>query len=169
MSKYLSLNSIHVSTDFKERYYIKGLTLKKYRKFMKDVILLLVSEVLKGNYVKLPYNLGDIFIRRIDEITKDKEGNSKLNRAINPYKTQQLRLKIDPSKTKEDWAKLPKEERPYAYYNNDHTNGAIYKIEWSKGVPSFNKGFYCFEPSEGIKKELAEILKNKLNKLKYYA
>lgn len=137
----------HVKDYFKV-YKSLGGNLKKpeYARLYRRIIYKIVDEMLKGEHVYLN-ELG-----RIRIIGKNPPFfiNGEATRKIDWHSTSKL------------WKEKPeeKEKKTFLYYDNAHTDGAYYKVIFSKRdirIPNFD--FYKFRTSRGVQVKMAAFIK----------
>ena len=112
-----------------------------YFKMCSDFNLMLKNLVLKGNSVQIPGNLGYLYIK----------GSEPTGRTIDYPTTFKL------------WDECPecKERVQKVYYNDDESDGTIYRIVWStKKIYSKFKEAYVFKPARHFKRAIAEEIRN---------
>lgn len=102
----------------------------------------------------VPYGLGVIRVARLGK-----------------YKWNSDKVKADGSffveKKPIDWS-LSKKIGKVIYYENQHTNGYYYRIQWLRtGRPPKYRSLFEFKPSHTVKQQLAKILRNPDRKIDY--
>ncbi len=118
---------------FLHKKYTSKIPQAKYHEFLKKANELVASKLLKGEVVELPYNLGSLAIEG-NYYAPTVKNNILYSHNIDFPATQKLRMEIDPNKSVEDWKEIPYPERPFVYYDNDHTGDYKYKCIWHKGI-----------------------------------
>lgn len=166
--KQSEINPSHYTTPDYYRHYLKKNCHKdmnsKYRvsqtvytRILKEFFNRIYSErIYTGGEFILPYNMGKLFIRKVETKVKlDSEG-----RLIN-------HLPVDFGATRKLWRENPTayENRVLIRHLNKHTNGYLYKFIYNKVTARFkNKSAYRFEATRTHKRELAKLAKsNKSN------
>lgn len=128
-----------------EKYYgempIKS---NKLNAFMKDIGEEFRRYVIEGNFLLVPGGFGKISIQGF------KPNQRGTHLFIDPITTGKVRKELQPTWTREDWAKLPVEQRHYSFFDNTHTDGYAFRIAWTRPQqPSKLKAklmLYSFEP-----------------------
>lgn len=107
------------------------------------------DKILDGDDVTIPEKLGLLNIQGKKQ--KIKMENDQI-----------INLNPDWKSTNELWERCEecKERKQLVYYFNEHTNGILYKIKWSKtNVLVRNKMMYYFKPCRKFKRTLAKLIK----------
>lgn len=126
-----------------------------YNQILSEFNQIIVETILdKGMEFKLPYNLGNIGIRKYKPVFRlDKNGNIIKNG-----------LPINPIETKKLWDANPeaKEKRMFIRYTNKHSDGFVFKISYFKKKARFkNKSVYNFSFKRSFKRMLSFRVKEK--------
>lgn len=153
-------------SDFYSYYSVfhgkKELTRGQYGIIIEKLNLKIVDYVLEGNTFKFPFRLGTLrIVRNKPKYVFNEDGtidNIKSKISINWKDTNAL------------WEKYPKLRRKqYIYYENEDTDGYIFKIVWSVfgiGKKSRNIRYYKFKPVRFFQRTLKKyIIEN--NKIDY--
>lgn len=160
-------NKVHYKKTSFYTYYSffygkKNLTRGEYGRIIEKLNLKIIDFILKGNSFRLPYGLGSIRIVRNKPVLIFNEDGT-----IDNIKSK---ISINWKETNELWRKYPKLRRKqYIYYENEETDGYIFKIVWS--VFNMHKNhrnirYYKFKPVRSFQRKLKSyILKN--NKIDY--
>lgn len=106
-----------------------------YKSIINDFTSILLDEILKANYVKLPYNLGTLSIQK-----------------------KKINFTLQSNALKTDWGHLHKTGKIIKHLN-EHRNMHRYRFYWRCVKGPINKNYYKFEPMRKNKRTLATILK----------
>ncbi len=125
----------------------KSLFVKIIYMFMKYI----VSKALEGHEVKLPQGMGKLYVKGTPQKMRyDEQGKIK-------------GLAPDWVSTKKFWDSNPeaKKQKKLLYHLNHHTDGVIYRYNWSKNrVIVDNKGLYSLKMSRANKRAVSNLIKN---------
>jgi hypothetical protein len=123
---------------------------KKYKEIAQEYLKTIVDLILEDSKeVKLPYNMGEIRIKRSMTSYEMADDNS--------YK-----MKVDWKATKELWKTCDecRERKQRVYHLNEHSDGWYSRWFWSKqNVNIKNQSAYSFDPSFTNRRRLAKIMK----------
>ena len=115
-----------------------------------------VDELYDGTYLELPHRLGDIYIKKYKPNYRFDEDNE-----LNNHGQNQM---IDYKATKELWKKHPElAHKRRIFYSNTHSDGYKFKIKWKFGRIK-NVLIYNFVPAKGLRRNLAEYIRNNPHK-----
>lgn len=139
---------------FKQKYPNSRINEVLYRKILREVNSKLRDKIGTGPYdLKLPRLFGVIKVRKYyPEFSILPDGTCKNKMAINFKDT--LRL----------WEEYPetRERRQKIYYENEHSDGFMFKIKYDKIVAKYkNKSVYMFRPNRELKDLLGSNIINK--------
>lgn len=154
---YKHYKSKHCSGDVTSKYHVTG---SQYTRILKKFFQLVIEEkVYKGEEFIFPYNMGKLFIRKVEsKVRLDKEG-----RLVN-------HLPVDFGATRKLWRENPEaaEKKILIRHLNKHTNGFVFKFIYNKEKARFkNKTAYRFEPIRKHKRNLAKLAKSKKHKIDF--
>ena len=123
-------------------------TLKQYLHIIYLFNKHIISLCLKGYIVKLPSNMGKVFI-------KCKKPKIKYNENKQPI------LPVDWKKTRELWEDKPEtKNKKYVYFLNMHTDMYRFRFFWSKkNIHASYKNYYSFILSRDNKRLIAKSIK----------
>jgi len=129
-----------------------GCASKVVRAVLNEFNAYVAEQLIKGDRMVLPYNLGclDVIKKKQQYVIKD-----------GALKTKNLL--VDWEHTWEYWKKNPiaAEQKKLLYYTNDHTDSYRYKFRWDKyGCQSVNVYLYSFKPSRLLSRKLADYLQD---------
>ena len=123
--------------------------IKTYINIANEYNKFIFEKLLTGDEITLPGRMGSMMIKgRKVKITFDENGNPK--------------LPPDWVKTKQLWDRSPeaKEKRTKLYHTNEHTNGVIYAVKWSKNAVAIeNKRLYSFRLVRTNKRRIHTLIK----------
>lgn len=121
--------------EFKETSF--HLEKKEFKHAVQLIFKLIVQELFAGNTIKLPYNLGELYIDKFQ--LKGKK-------------------KIDFGASRK-YGKI-------IYYSNLHSDGFTYKVIWSKNKSRFqNRKLYHFKLTRANSRELSKRIKTQQIKI----
>lgn len=120
----------HAYKAFKEKHG-NLVTLTEYRKICVEFNKRIVSNALTGRVVKLPYGIGDFWIKKIQ--------------------TDWEKPRLDLNETKIQGKKV--------YHLNEHSDGWWARWYWTKNHRIPNMKLYSFQPTRGNSRAVAKIMK----------
>ena len=152
--------------DVFSRYYgeCEGLNKQIFLSFIREAHSILRDYLLKGNVLQLPYNIGVLVI--------DKHFRKTSSTLADFGETNKLRKKLRPDWDLKEWMKLPKEERPVVYYDNDHSDGDVYRIRFATSRTNKKSSIiklYEFNAVKAFRTQLAAKVKDPNNKTIYFS
>ena len=127
------------------------LTDVEFRKVIKSFNKKFVQRLYEGTYFRLPYKLGDFYIRKYKPKVKiDSNGQIVMND----------RKSIDYKATNELWKKHPKlAHKQRVYYDNFHTDGYKFKFNWKRYHLGELFKIYNFHAAKYTRLNLAKYLR----------
>nr|DAG97023.1 MAG TPA: hypothetical protein [Crassvirales sp.] len=133
----------------KNGWYDIGRPLKEHEFYsiIRGINNLLAKEIVKGNTVKFPHNMGELELRKFKPEVKIVDGKLKIGYPINWDKTIKLWYKDEEAKKNKI---LLRYESKYLYHIKYSRHHAMYE----------NQVFYEFEVNKFIKRALAKSINN---------
>ena len=152
-----------IGKAFRVKYgkdYLQG---HSYRAVAKKVNDAVVEYLLEGFIYYAPMGLGKIMVGKHQPRSRFTTVNGLTlpkNRQVDFNKTNKLRKSLQPTWTNEDWKKIDIKDRPKVMYDNNHTDGYIYRILWKRSITTKNIRLWMFKPARSFKRALAQVLKS---------
>lgn len=131
----------------KKHWYDIGRPLKEHEFYsiIREMNNLLAKEIVKGNIVVFPYNMGKLELRKFKPEVKIVDGKLKVGYPINWEETMKLWFNDEEARTNKI---LLRHEPEYIYHIKYNKFGALYE----------NQCFYEFEVNRFIKQALAKSI-----------
>ncbi len=141
-----------------------------YYKYFEIIMKTIKDYIIQGGYLILPFNVGSLFIEKKDRGGLKTDGGKLKQRFVDWRSTYEYRKKKYPNYTREDWKKPENKEKCLIIYNNDHTDGNIYRIRYTKTNIKGNRNiiYYYFKPIIRFSRQLAKYLKQNKKIPNYY-
>lgn len=146
------------------------ITVQEYKKYIQTIIGAVKSYAIEGGVVILPYKFGMLYMERHSrDGLKTYNGETRV-KYIDWKSTYEWRKKDYPNYTRKDWIKEENKNKCLIYYNNDHTNGMVYRINFEKTYikPNPNIKLYTYKPLDRFKKQFGKYLKSNIQLPNYY-
>lgn len=148
----------------------------EWNEYIKVITATIREWIIKGNIFLLPHNLGQLFIKKMKQsfFYKDEKGVKHVRmKSINWKATQELRLKKEPDKPYEYWAKKENRDKYLVVFTNEHTDGNIYQIKHNyignaQETNNNRLAHFYIKPQHVFKLELGRFLKTNKKIPTYY-
>ena len=139
-------------SDIYKMYIENGgkLDYSRYSNVIEQFNLLIFDKIIRNGFeLKLPYGLGHLAVSAKRMTPEVRNGRLvPTEAAVDWGKTRALWNEIFEGM---EWSEIVKQEnKPFVYFENDHTNGYTMRIKWNRLFSKIkNAGFYGFSATKG--------------------